>query len=339
MAATPQNLVDEIQTTVDVTDADALVELNRRHLQMWQRANPLLTALPADLTLGGAASTVKVDEDLRSVLVDAAVATFLRREGEDQGTAEVLEQRFSGACDEQYRRNLRVASPPSALVDRLVSEIRNVVADISAADALEELSERHIRMYRRAHPYSTSIPGTLTAGGTSASIFVDEDLQYGLVDGSIATFLRRRGEAAVADTLEARFASAAEELHRRALENATSLTLAQQIISQVRNTLPGLSVVEVRTELNARYVTMWRIAHPRDLVTVPTPIVDATNTIDVPADLQAGLVDGVIATFVRRAGDRSPDPFEQRFLQSAEEWRKRIRRASGSGPDLILLPA
>jgi hypothetical protein len=338
VAATPQNLVDEIQTTVDVTEADALTELNRRHLQMWERANPLAGATPpADLTLGGSASTVKVDEDLRSALVDAAVATFLRRIGEDQATAQVLEERFSGACDEQYQRNLRLAAPASALVQRLVNQIRNTVAGVSEAEALEELNERHLRMYRRAHPYAPVLPADLTLAGGPSTVFVDTDLQARLVDGAIATFLQRRGEGDPA-ALEQRFDAAAEELHRRALENASPLTLAQQAISQVRTVLPGLSVVEVRAELNSRYVQMWRIAHPRDLVTVPTPIVDATNTIDVPSDLQSGLVDGALATFQARAG-RDPGLLEQRFQQAAQEWRKRVRRASGSGPDLILLPA
>lgn len=337
MATAPAALVAEIQRTVEVAQADALTELNRRHLQLWVRANPFTVTMPADLTLAGSASTVQVDEDLRSALVSGAVATFLREQGE--GDPATLEALFQAACEEQYRRNNREAVAPAEAGQWLVDQVRRAAPDVPLPDALEELNERYQTLVRRANPYSTAVPATITLASAASDIALDRDMWASLVDGTVATFVRRAGQDST--LLEQRFQAAGEEqLRRNRTRKAEEASAVQSMLDQIRQSVGDVSEGDALEVLNQRYVQMWRRAN-RDALSVDFPAALTTGTVDaevmVDRDLFRGLVDGAVATFLRRRGQNA-DQLEATFQADASEFVRRTHRAVSPGPDTILLP-
>lgn len=70
---------------------------------------------------------------------------------------------------------------------------------------------------------------------------------------------------------------------------------------------------------------------------LPSRLVDAADTPIVPDDLQDALVDGAIATGLRRIDEHLPeaDNYEQRFTDKTEELRRRLNSRIGSGPHMI----
>jgi hypothetical protein len=210
--ASPDELLQEVLATVDVAQDDALIELNRRYAQMYARANPQVLSPPPAL-IAGTVGPIHVDRDLWTPLVEGVVATFLRRDGE--GDPAVLEQRFDGACDEQFRRNLRRAADVLYSVPALLRQIRAVVPDASEGEALAELNARRLAMWLAPRRSATQadLPADLTATGSAASVLIDTDLRSGLVDGALATLLARQGQDV--STLEGRFQAATTTYVRR----------------------------------------------------------------------------------------------------------------------------
>jgi predicted RNase H-like nuclease len=333
MADTPASLVLEIQRQVEIAQADALVELNRRHLQMWVRANPFNQSLPADLTIGGAATQLQVDHDLFDALVAGAVATFLREQGE--GDPATLEALFQAACEEQYKRNVRDATAPGQPGQWLVDQVRRIFPDAPEADVVEELNERYQTLFRRANPFSTTTPGTLTVGSSAGEILLDRDMWGSLVDGTAATFVRRAGQDS--SLLEQRFQQAGDEqLRRNRLRKAEETGAVQSMLDQIRQALGDVSEGDALEVLNQRYVQMWRRAN-RDAFPARLMATSQDSEVRVDRDLHRGLVDGALATFYRRRG-QNPDALEATFAADAAEFARRAHRLVSPGPDTILLP-
>jgi hypothetical protein len=74
--------------------------------------------MPPDLVAGGAASTIKLDDDALDALVEGAAATELLRIGE--GDPVSLEAKFTAMCEEQrlrQRRRLRGRGPGQIRVE------------------------------------------------------------------------------------------------------------------------------------------------------------------------------------------------------------------------------
>lgn len=187
-----QTLIDEIVATVDVTPAQALTALNRRHRAMVARGRSFRKAL---VVAGGTVA------GQRDYVLDATVV-------------EVLELRVNGT---PYGKG-RHADLAYGALGRLVMTDEDGIwtTDASSAGVTEvSLYPTPTTSGLEIALFAAVLPDELLAADPGTAIRVDADFYDALVEGAVATFLARQGEGEP-DRLEARFEAKCEEWRRRA---------------------------------------------------------------------------------------------------------------------------
>lgn len=192
MADTVQTLLDEIVSVVDVTQAEALTALNRRHKAMVAHARSFRKQVAVGNTVAGQAFYTLTDIiELYALEIAGAPYTKARRPdifGYAQGVVSWEGLTGTGLIVEDANasgvQGLTLIPTPTTSGSAIVA-------------------------------YAAIKPADLVAGDAAAAIKVDDDFFNALVEGATATYLARQGEGTPGE-LEARFDAACEKMRRRA---------------------------------------------------------------------------------------------------------------------------
>jgi hypothetical protein len=201
-------------------------------------------------------------------------------------------------------------------VDTLVAEIQSVV-DIDAAGALTRLNRAHRRMCARAKSYRKTVAVGNTVAGTS-DYALDVIEAYTFEVGGVPYGRARQGDS---------FAYGLGQLTWRSPGNG-GLIVAEADSSGVQ----GIRLIPTPDSSSAGLaITSFAAVTPPDLVAG-----GAASTIHVDQDFYDALVEGAVATTLRRQGEGDPAGSDQIFDGACEELRQRVaRRYRGSGPSQI----
>jgi hypothetical protein len=179
-------LVAEVREVVDVTDAQALTALNRRHRRMVAHARSFRKRVEIGPTVAGQARyAVSGVVEVFGVTVDGAVYGRTRR-------------------DDLFDTNLTWTGPAGLVVLDASS------AGVESLSLIPEPSDAGLSI----ELYAAVLPDDMVLGDAASAIKVDSDFYDVLVEAAAATYLRRQGEGDP-ETSEARFDAECERLRNR----------------------------------------------------------------------------------------------------------------------------
>lgn len=206
MPDTMQTLVDEVLEVVDITEARALRELNRRYQAMCARAESLVVRLDAGPV--DSAGVLVVD-------VSATVGEIVRILGVEAADVFYSPGRLMDA--DAYVAGRLVLSGPGGLVTQIA---RRGAAEMEMVFTPAPATSVDVTVHAAVSPLPVLAAELLT------DLAVDQDLVPALVEGATARPLAQQGEGD-ADRLEARFDVACQELARRVRRRARGVGPAQ----------------------------------------------------------------------------------------------------------------
>lgn len=192
MADTIPTLVAEVRDIVDVTDAQALLALSRRHKTMVSRSRCLRRKIDVGDTVDGQ-EFYEIDPAL--------------------GVIEVLGAKIGGIPYARGRRDDAYADAQGRLVLSGDGGLIFVDADTSSNMGLTLIPSPDAGL--EILLYAAILPADLPSTGNAAEVLaVDQDMYDVLVEAAAATWMKRQGEGDW-QTPEAQFEAKCEELRQR----------------------------------------------------------------------------------------------------------------------------
>lgn len=330
--ATVQTLVDAVlaEGGFDATAAQALDWINQRHKELvglarspeaLQASGTWSALLPADAVLGDNVTTLQCDIDLLPGLVAGAIATGLRRVEQLAELADAHEGLFREAAEKMRQRVAqRYLTQTTDSVQALLNEAVGADGfDATQAQVLLWLNRRHRDMVARSRAYRDRVSVGPTVAGTAFYAVSDVVETYNVEVAGVPYSKGRRPDV---------YADSQGALRWMGPDGSGF------VVEDVNaSSVLGFTLIPV-PDTSGLAIDVWAAVMPATLVAG-----DAATALKVDADCYDGLISGVIATGLARAGQLDlSERHERAFEAAVEKMRVRVKqRYRTIGPAQIRL--
>jgi hypothetical protein len=330
MATTVADLITQAKSepALDATDAQVLEWLNQRYkemvaaarvAEMGQASGTASALLPADVTSGTAVSALVIDPDLYRGLVEGTIATALLRLEHRADLATPHEAEFQAAVEKlRVRTQQRYVTQTTDTVQTLLNEaVAAEGFDATQAQLLLWLNRRHKEMVAEARAYRDKVSIGPTVAGTGFYAVTDVVETYAVEVNGVPFSKARRPD----------IYSFAQDTMFWVGPDGAGFVVEDVNASSVQ----GFTILPEPTESG---LTIEVVA----AVLPPTLVAgDAASALKVDADCYDGLISGVIATGLLRAGNaNAAASHEAIYAGVTEKLRRRVkRRLNTTGPAQI----
>jgi hypothetical protein len=328
--ATVADLIAQAKTepALDATDAQVLAWLNERHKEMvayargaesGQSAATFAALLPADVTGVTNVTSLAIDPDCYPGLVAGTIARGLIRLEHRADLAAPHEQEFQAAAERmRLRTQQRYVTQTTDTVQTLLNEaVAAEGFDATQTQLLLWLNRRHREMVAESRSYRDKVSIGPTVDGTAFYSVTGVVETYAIEVNGIASAKARRPDI---------YGFAQDALLWSGYEGS-GFVVEDVSASNVQ----GYTILPT-PETSGLAIEVVAAVFPPTLTAG-----DAASALKVDEDCYDGLISGVIATGLMRAGnDAQAASHEQIYAGTVEKLRRRVkRRYNTSGPAQI----
>jgi hypothetical protein len=332
MATTVADLITQAKSepALDATDAQVLEWLNQRYkemvayargAEMGQAAGTASALLPADVSGATTTASLAIDPDCYSGLVAGTIARGLIRLEHRADLAEPHEQEFQAAAERmRVRTQQRYVTQTTDTVQTLLNEaVASDGFDATQTQLLLWLNRRHREMVAESRSYRDKVSIGPTVDGTAFYAVTGVVETYAVEINGVPFQKARRPDI---------YGFAQDTVLWHGYEGS-GFVVEDVTASNVQ----GFTVLPT-PETSGLSIDVVAAVFPPTLVAG-----DPATALKVDEDCYDGLISGVIATGLLRAGnDSQAATHEQIYGQTIEMLRRRVkRRFNTSGPAQIRL--